>query len=277
MSVIISIVLILIVIAILISIYLAIGSPKLEGLTPMDNPVTTMTTKPLTSATTTPVTTVNPLTTISVNPYPRVTIPSYISEPTRYPTATGTPRPKVTSIPTSNPMLGTQYNSDNFDLTYHADPTTTTPTDENTAGPGKMWVKDKSGNLIALPYGDVSNSTLYYQAGSYPYGPSSYVPNYEESVYLSKLTNEPTTKTISDFPFQKAGFCEETSLIEKEKKCNSLDKNVCASTECCVLLGGEKCVAGNEYGPTNKANYSDFLVKNRDFYYYKGKCHGNCM
>ena len=140
-----------------------------------------------------------------------------------------------------------------------------------------MWVKNQNGDLMAVPYGDVSNSTLYYQSGSYPYGPSSYVPNYEESVYLSKLTNEPTTTTISDFPFQKAGFCEETSLIEKEKKCNSLDKNVCASTECCVLLGGEKCVAGNEYGPTNKSNYSDFLIKNRDFYYYKGKCHGNCI
>jgi len=43
-----------------------------------------------------------------------------------------------------------------------------------------------------------------------------------------------------------------------------------------VLLGGQKCVAGNENGPTMKANYSDFLVLNKDFYYYQGKCYGNC-
>jgi hypothetical protein len=42
------------------------------------------------------------------------------------------------------------------------------------------------------------------------------------------------------------------------------------------LFGGAKCVAGNDRGPSIQSNYSDFLVKNRDYYYYKGKCYGNC-
>ena len=31
-----------------------------------------------------------------------------------------------------------------------------------------------------------------------------------------------------------------------------------------------------ENGPTNPANYSDHTLKNKDFYYYQGKCYGNC-
>jgi hypothetical protein len=168
------------------------------------------------------------------------------------------------------------YNSDNVNISYHAEPTLNT--DEGAAGVGKMWIKDNSGNLISVPYSDVSNTTLYYQTGSYPFGPSSYVPNYEESVFLSKLTNKPTVSQIYDFASQKGGFCEGTksSMFQREQKCNQTDVNTCASTDCCVLLGGEKCVAGNMHGPSIKANYSDFLLVNRDYYYYKGKCYGNC-
>jgi hypothetical protein len=77
---------------------------------------------------------------------------------------------------------------------------------------------------------------------------------------------------------QKGGFCAATksSMINREQKCLQQDVNTCASTECCVLLGGEKCVAGNANGPSMKSNYSDFLLVNRDYYYYKGKCYGNC-
>ena len=30
-----------------------------------------------------------------------------------------------------------------------------------------------------------------------------------------------------------------------EQKCLNIEKDVCASTDCCVLLGGVKCVAGS--------------------------------
>jgi len=170
------------------------------------------------------------------------------------------------------------YNSDNYDITYHDDPSTHKNDDDSSAGVGKMWVRDKSGNLISVPYSNVKNTTLYYETGSYPFGPSSYVPNYEESTLLSKSSNQSNVSSIYGLATQKGGFCEATksSVYNREQECNQIDSNTCASTGCCVLLGGEKCVAGNENGPSIKANYSDFLITNRDYYYYQGKCYGNC-
>ena len=62
-----------------------------------------------------------------------------------------------------------------------------------------------------------------------------------------------------------------------EEECAKLDKNICGSTSCCVLLGGSKCVSGTAQGPISKLNYGDVTIRNRDFYYYKGKCYGNCV
>jgi hypothetical protein len=172
----------------------------------------------------------------------------------------------------------TAYNSDNYNITYHTDPTVHSNDDDSNAGVGRMWIRDKSGKLISVPYSSVKNRTLYYEPGSYPFGPSSYVPNYEESTLLSKSSNQSNVSSIYGLATQKGGFCQATkaSIYEREQKCNEIDSNTCASTECCVLLGGEKCVAGNSSGPSIKANYSDFLITNRDYYYYKGKCYGNC-
>ena len=181
------------------------------------------------------------------------------------------------NIISSNTTSNSFYNSDNFDITYHTDPTEGKQPDSSTAGVGQMWVK-VDGKLVAVPYDEVKNTTLYYQPGTYTYNSASYVPNYEESVFLSKLTNEPTTSEVVNQPINKVGFCEATqnSMIERDQKCNALDKNICSSTDCCVLFGGEKCVAGSASGPTNKSNYSDITVINRDYYYYRGKCYGNC-
>jgi hypothetical protein len=170
------------------------------------------------------------------------------------------------------------YDSDNYNITYHDDPTNNKNSDQATSGVGKMWVRDKSGKLISVPYSNVKNTTLYYETGSYPFGPSSYVPNYEESTLLSKLSNKLNGSNIYGLASQKGGFCRATksSIYNREQECNKIDSNTCASTDCCVLLGGEKCVAGNSSGPSIKANYSDFFITNRDYYYYKGKCYGNC-
>jgi hypothetical protein len=184
---------------------------------------------------------------------------------------------KVTNM-SSNQVSNSNYNSNNLDITYHADPLKEKQGDESSAGPGNMWVKI-DGKLVAVPYSDVSNTTLYYSPGTYRFNSASYVPNYEESVFLSKLTNKPTTSEVSNLPVNQQGFCESTksSVMERDAKCNALDKNVCASTSCCVLLGGEKCVAGDGSGPSVKSNYSDTTVINRDYYYYQGKCYGNCV
>lgn len=142
---------------------------------------------------------------------------------------------------------------------------------------GAITVKDKDGNLVTLPRSKVQGDITYYTPGAYTFGASSYVPKYEDSVYLSRTSQMPTMAEYTS-AFKPNGFCDTTggSAIDLESKCNSLDKDVCASTTCCVLLGGSKCVAGNDRGPTWKQNYGDVFVRNHDYYTHKGKCYGNC-
>jgi hypothetical protein len=153
----------------------------------------------------------------------------------------------------------THYDPNNYNITFHADP------QDNSS----IYFSDICTNMV--------NAT-YYQAGSFPYGPSSWVPNYEDSVYLSKLTGYSSNSALYNTASQQSGFCVHYANNPQglEEQCNKLDPNVCASTNCCVLLGGSKCVSGNQSGPLMKANYSDFLLTNRDYYYYNGKCYGNC-
>ena len=142
---------------------------------------------------------------------------------------------------------------------------------------GSITVIDKDGNLVTLPRSQVQGDITYYQPGSYTFGASSYVPKYEDSVYLSRTSHLPTMAEYRS-AYKKVGFCEadKASPMVVEEKCKALDVNACASTSCCVLLGGSKCVSGNETGPTDKSNYSDLLVRNKDSYMYMGKCYGNC-
>lgn len=124
----------------------------------------------------------------------------------------------------------------------------------------------------------VKGNIVYYQPGSFLYGPTSYVPYYEDSVYLSRSMNTVVNSSAYVNSASDSGFCNyyKSDPDQLEAKCNTVGPANCAATTCCVLLGGQKCVAGNENGPTMKANYSDFLVLNKDFYYYQGKCYGNC-
>lgn len=178
----------------------------------------------------------------------------------------------------SNQVSSTSYNSNNLDLTYHTDISNNSTLDSSTAGSGKMWILDQSGNLISIPYSDISGSTLYNEPGSFRFGSSNYIPNYEESVYLSKLTNISTLTPVNNSTAYASGFCSALYPNKNalEQACNALDTNACGSTSCCALLGGEKCVYGSEAGPYFKSNYSNFMIKNTEFYYYQGKCYGNC-
>ena len=126
---------------------------------------------------------------------------------------------------------------------------------------------------------DLNPSPLYDEPGTYLVDSTGYVPNYADSLYLSTTTGLPQTYTIQNAPYMYGGFCKENAYDKQliNAKCNKLDKDVCASTECCVLLGGQKCVAGNQQGPSIPNSYSDFTIVNRDFYYYAGKCYGNCQ
>jgi hypothetical protein len=147
-------------------------------------------------------------------------------------------------------------------------------------------VNDKKNDyILRLDLTDKLGSVTYNEPGYFRFGPSSYVPNYEDSVYLSRLTNIDWKTPVVDLGSevknsgaQFGGFCSfnKSNPGQTELDCNKLDKNTCASTSCCALLGGQKCVAGNENGPTMKSNFSDIYIRNKDHYYYQGKCYGNC-
>jgi hypothetical protein len=67
-------------------------------------------------------------------------------------------------------------------------------------------------------------------------------------------------------------FCKSSSASLKES-CGKLTKKNCNSTSCCIVLNGEKCVAGNQDGPTFKTEAGQDI--SIDYYYYQNKCYGN--
>lgn len=176
-----------------------------------------------------------------------------------------------TSPPLDN---NTKYDTNNYNVTYHTD--SSGAYQDESLGIGYMWVV-KDGKLTAVPFSDVSGTHLYYEPGAYRFGPSSYVPNYEESVYLSKLTKLSTNLPYSESSSGK-GFCEKYKNYpdKLEEICRTISPEECASTNCCALLGGTRCTYGDTNGPKIKAIYSDQMIANKDYYYYQGKCYGNC-
>lgn len=67
-------------------------------------------------------------------------------------------------------------------------------------------------------------------------------------------------------------FCKSNSASLKES-CTKLTKKNCNATSCCVVLNGNKCVAGNQDGPTFKTDSGEDIPV--DYYYYQNKCYGN--
>ena len=122
---------------------------------------------------------------------------------------------------------------------------------------------------------NVTPSPIYFAPGTVKYGGLGYKPSYEDINYMN---NKFITKPDVVNDFNKRGFCDlENNIMENiDEKCEKLPKDVCASTSCCVLLGDQRCVQGNKQGPTNKGIYNDTTIKNKDVYYYRGKCFGNC-
>ena len=173
----------------------------------------------------------------------------------------------------------TVFAANDVSVQYHASA-------DQLAGPsetGLATVKDPSGNLINLPSFKAQPDITYYQPGTFIYGASSFVPTYEDSVYLSRTSggsylDSKFSSPITNAPYIQGGICTnfKNDPNKLEQACNVVDANTCASTSCCILLGGSKCVSGDEKGPTMKSNYSDIGVKNRDYYYFQGQCYGNC-
>ena len=163
-------------------------------------------------------------------------------------------------------------------------------TSQPTIQPGKMYFPNGDGTASLVDINLYDQTTQYYETGTYDAGPRNYVPNYESSIYVSKLGSQNIQDIKNKDPIYLSGaalgntFSSYTDLstlyandsAKLEATCNKIDPILCASTNSCVLLGGQKCVSGNEYGPKMKSNYSDYMIMNRDYYYYQGKCYGLC-
>jgi hypothetical protein len=71
------------------------------------------------------------------------------------------------------------------------------------------------------------------------------------------------------------GFCQSyTDPVELNNACSSLSTENCNQTDCCIVLNGSKCVAGNAEGPmyqTENGNDIDYA-----YYSYKNQCYGSC-
>lgn len=170
------------------------------------------------------------------------------------------------------------YDTNNYDVQYH-DTISDINIQSGVYNYNKMIVRDTNGNLVSIPFDVSSTQPTYYKPGSFIYSSSSYVPNYEDSVYLSRTTGVSTVSPVYPSSMMTTGFCNyyKNDSIKIEQKCNQLDPETCASVSCCVLLGGRKCVSGDEKGPIMKSNYTDDTIANKDVYYYQGKCYGNCQ
>ena len=144
---------------------------------------------------------------------------------------------------------------------------------------GVAFVAGPDGKMVALkPTGDLGAGPTYYQPGTYKFGSATYVPSYEDSVYLSKTTGQSSTSSYLDPATMKGGACSyyKDQPDKLEEMCLAIDKNNCGAMSCCVLLGGSKCVSGDALGPHNKLNYGDITLRDKDYYYHDGKCYGNC-
>ena len=181
------------------------------------------------------------------------------------------------NIPTSSPSANTKYKP-NQDIQYHAPVEDILKQLDTDMDSNLLNTVDSSGKLVQVPLSQTTSDTTYYTSGSLKYNPENYVPNYEDTVYFSKLTGLGYQTPVVNYDYQFSGFCKyDRYFPEKiEEKCNKLDVDSCASTSCCVLLGS-KCVAGNTDGPLLKAHYSDIDIKNKDKYFYMGRCYGNCV
>ena len=109
---------------------------------------------------------------------------------------------------TTNPKLNIQFEvnykdvKNNYDAVFHDEiEDIKKQNDMYDLNFGEVKVLDQNGNLIILPRIQTQGNVTYYNPGEFKFGASTYVPNYEDSVYLSQITK----KNIfgNDYPFDK--------------------------------------------------------------------------
>jgi len=192
----------------------------------------------------------------------------------------------VSSGTTTNPQ---SYNPNSAEgITYN---TYTAASDlDSGLKPGQMYFPNPDGTFQVVDIDLYDQTSHNYETGSFSIGERNFSPNYEPSSFISKLGSLNVQNSDDKTPIYLTGskvvntdailggFCKQYANDPQklEEMCRRVNPESCASTECCALLGGQRCVSANESGPIMKSNYSDFLITNPEFYYYQGKCYGNC-
>ena len=97
-------------------------------------------------------------------------------------------------------------------------------------------------------------------------------------LFNNLITNEKKVaeqKVIENLDSMADAFCktEEGSQSDLNNKCQQLTNKNCNLTSCCVLLNGEKCVAGSIRGPTFNTDKNG-KSKPFDYYYWQNQCFG---
>ena len=167
--------------------------------------------------------------------------------------------------PIEDSLPSQPYRADVPDVQYHAPAGDIAAGETPAAGP-TVW--------SAM---SVSPPAAYVPAAGGASGAPNFVPNYEESVYLSRTSGQSQVAQFAAAP-PPTDFCAAAagSRRKTEAGCAALGAAACAATDCCVLLGGRKCVAGGQTGPLLAENYLDPAVARKDAYYHRGVCYGNC-
>ena len=156
-----------------------------------------------------------------------------------------------------------------------------------------IYPDEKGGNSLIPPsgpvddsYGKINGDLTFYAPGTFMYGSDNYVPSYAASVLLSPMigVNAPLKPLVGEGQggtlVSKSSVCSPgsgASVLEKESYCQKLSSMEAAEKECCVVLGGDVPMAGNDQGPFNRAIYTNPVISGaKDYYIYLGKCYGNC-
>ena len=100
------------------------------------------------------------------------------------------PNPRLNLSATNFNFSTSNYRdvSNNYDVQFHSDAEELKKqNDMYDLEFGEVRVVDQDGNVIILPKTNSQGSVTFYQPGEFPFGASTYIPNYEDSMYLSNI------------------------------------------------------------------------------------------